>query len=468
MVTPTGPVRSLTQFSIPGGVQVIVPADPELMTPFVLDEQGDWFESEMQFVRSLLTPAMVVVDVGANYGVYTLTCAGLVGHDGRVTAYEPASLPRSCLARSIEVNGFSQVRLIGVALSDRSGTARLGIASNAELNSLNESGEAGETVTLSTLDTEALNWDRPVDFLKLDAEGEELRILMGAKSFFATHDPLVMFEHKHGATVNHGLTQAFRDLGRSVYRLLPGLNVLVPMPADGTATEPYLLNIFGCCAERAARLAGQGLLVQAPATIAPPLAADEAIRAVLNWFCARPWARVLMQQTASGDGTEADGMLAVANSDLILGDDSRRPIAERWAHQLRGYARLRKLIVERPTIPRLFSAARVAMDLGDRAASVTMLELAESLIGNNTAQDSYRRECFLPPHRRYDDFDPGYGTAASLIQMMVTEPLLERCAFSIYFAADRVVPLLRRISANPLRSDAMDRRLNAARKVLSF
>ena len=459
---------AVTDFAIPGGLRVTVPANPTLMTPFVLEEQGDWFEGEMDFVRSLLVPGMAVVDVGANYGLYTLTCAGLVGTEGRVWAYEPAALPRSCLARSISVNGLPQVLLVGKALSDHEGKARLGIAANAELNSLNEAGQAGETVPLSTLDVEALGWDRPIDFLKLDAEGEEIRILAGAQRFFAEHDPLVMFEHKHGATVNHGLTNAFRDLGMSIYRHLPGLNVLVPLPTvDGA--DPFLLNIFGCRAERASRLGEQGRLMSAPAALPAPLTRDDASGIVTKWGRERPWARRLWPEGVPAIEAPGAGVFMGALADLIESENVARPVDERWARQLRGYASLKKAIAERPTVPRLFSAARVAMDLGERAASVAMLEQAGGLVNGTPADPATLwGEFFLPPHRRHDDLDPGMVPTAEAVQAMLDEPFLERCAFSIYFVADRIAPLLRRIAANPLRSPAIQRRLAAAQKVIRF
>ena len=56
---------------------------------------GCWlgtYESEKQNVVSkLVRPGMVVWDVGANAGFYTLAFARLVGNTGRVYAFEPSS-----------------------------------------------------------------------------------------------------------------------------------------------------------------------------------------------------------------------------------------------------------------------------------------------------------------------------------------------------------------------------------------
>ena len=60
---------------IAGGVRVVVPDSLNLLTPYVLIEQQDWFEDEIGFVRRLLRPGQQAIDIGANYGVYTLTMA---------------------------------------------------------------------------------------------------------------------------------------------------------------------------------------------------------------------------------------------------------------------------------------------------------------------------------------------------------------------------------------------------------
>ena len=55
--------------------------------------------------QRLLGPGMVVVDVGANWGYFTLVCAHLVGSSGRVMALEPHPRLASMLAENVTANG---------------------------------------------------------------------------------------------------------------------------------------------------------------------------------------------------------------------------------------------------------------------------------------------------------------------------------------------------------------------------
>ena len=74
------------------GVKIVVPDSLDLLTPYVLREQQDCFEDETKFLRHLLQPGQQVMDIGANYGVYTHSMARKVGASGRVWAFEPAPL----------------------------------------------------------------------------------------------------------------------------------------------------------------------------------------------------------------------------------------------------------------------------------------------------------------------------------------------------------------------------------------
>jgi len=158
----TIPTASIT---IVGDIKVTVPASTKYMTTFILQEQGDWFEDEISFVRQFIKPGMRVIDIGANYGLYTLTMAGILGDTGKVWAFEPTAATAACLRESIEKNGFSNVELIQAGLSDHAGKSELFTSPNSELNSLTE-GSSGmghcEVIRLSTLDQcrQEYGWDK--------------------------------------------------------------------------------------------------------------------------------------------------------------------------------------------------------------------------------------------------------------------------------------------------------------------
>ena len=218
-------------------VTLAVPASLHSVTTYVLLEQERWFEKEMDFLRHWLRPGMTVIDIGANHGVYSLPMARLVGPTGQVFAYEPGSETRALLERSRELNAAANLDISSFALSDGEREGRLVFGSSSELNALGDSG-AGETVRITSLDREdtTRGWPSP-DFVKLDAEGEEERIVAGGRNFFARHSPLIMFEIKAGEKVNEHLRALFPAMGYRLFRQLGGAPLLVPDDPSNRSTD---------------------------------------------------------------------------------------------------------------------------------------------------------------------------------------------------------------------------------------
>jgi protein O-GlcNAc transferase len=253
-----------TTLRIVDNIDVVVPDSLNVITTYVLAEQEDWFEDEIKFVRTMLKPSQRAIDVGANYGLFTLSMAKAVGSQGKIWAFEPASSTAAFLRESLDVNGFSQVTLDQRALSEKSGSAQLSLNDCSELNYLLPGvavGGTSETVELLSLDEAMVyhEWSG-IDFVKIDAEGEEAAIIRGGKNFFRTQSPLVQYEVKAGSVLNLELIKAFADVGYASYRLVPGLGVLVPLGTD-ELVDGFLLNLFCCKPDRAAKLAEDGRLV---------------------------------------------------------------------------------------------------------------------------------------------------------------------------------------------------------------
>jgi FkbM family methyltransferase len=215
------------------GAALALPASLDSITTYVVLEQEAWFEKEAAFLAKWLRPGMTAIDIGANLGIYSLPMARLVGPDGRVFAYEPATEPRRLLERSRTLNRATNLTVIPMALSNSQREGRLTLGPSSELNSLANDrpspNASSEFVRITSLDleNELRGWDT-IDFVKIDAEGEEERIVAGAHSFLDRHSPLVLFEIKTGFEINKNLRSAFRRLGYRVYRQLVGYPVLVP------------------------------------------------------------------------------------------------------------------------------------------------------------------------------------------------------------------------------------------------
>ena len=220
--TRTNFVLNALELRTTDAVTLAVPASLQSMPTYVLLEQEGWFEKEMNFLRHWLQPGMTAIDIGANLGVYSLPMARrLLGPTGQVFAYEPGSETRAFLEHSRELNAATNLQVLPLALSDSERNGRLAFGGSSELNALGESG-AGETVRITSLDREdaTRGWPSPDFISKIDAEGEEERILAGGRDFPGRHSPLVMFEIKAGHEINEKLRALFPAVGYRLYRQL--------------------------------------------------------------------------------------------------------------------------------------------------------------------------------------------------------------------------------------------------------
>ncbi len=254
-------MNNIAALPIPEDIRIVVPNDFTLMTPYILLEQQDWFEDEIRFLRETIPSGKNVIDIGANYGTYTMTLARKVGSSGKVLAFEPTASTAACLRQSIELNHASNVELIQAGLSNRSGSATFYTSKNGELNSLSPSpGMKQETIRLTTLDEtmEKYGWPE-IDFIKLDAENEEIRIIEGGVRTLSQNDPLVMFELKSPEGIHYELINAFEQRGYHPYRLVPETDFLIPYNASHP-TDGYWINLFCCKDSRAERLEAEDIL----------------------------------------------------------------------------------------------------------------------------------------------------------------------------------------------------------------
>lgn len=140
-----------------------------------------------RLVHDYLQPGMVVVDVGANVGYYTLLALSRVGDRGHVIAIEPAPRPRQRLSATVAgvpnvtilANALGAERRIGTLYLDRE-------VDNDTPTMVPDHGGVPQEVRVVKLDdcVRDLGFDH-VDLLKLDVEGWEPQILNGASALLA-------------------------------------------------------------------------------------------------------------------------------------------------------------------------------------------------------------------------------------------------------------------------------------------
>ena len=144
----------------------------------------------MRLFRSLVKPGMVVVDIGAHLGIYTLYALRELSGHGRVYSFEPTPRTFALLRDNVQVNGYLESGMVHFderAVSDRAGrTEFTAYAENSGHNTLFGGQAGGEAMVVETVSLdEALAAEAAVAVVKIDAEGAEPFILRGMTRILA-------------------------------------------------------------------------------------------------------------------------------------------------------------------------------------------------------------------------------------------------------------------------------------------
>jgi FkbM family methyltransferase len=150
-----------------------------LFTPHFFDAD------ELRLLEQRLTPDFKFLDIGANAGIYSLFVGARTSVAASIVAVEPQPEMLTRLRTNIALNGFSTIRVMPLALSDRAGTIDLHLSADNR-GQASVTTEGGTVVTVATktllglMDEVAMT---QADAMKIDIEGAEALVL-GA--FFAT------------------------------------------------------------------------------------------------------------------------------------------------------------------------------------------------------------------------------------------------------------------------------------------
>lgn len=165
-------------------------------------------ESDLQFFLELSRMSRVVVDVGANTGIYTIVSAK-GNANATVLAIEPNHANCTRLRTNISLNGLTNVKVVEKALGDVNTTVDFFVPSSGQiidtssvLRSFSESTYSGEGINWKAARVQQVTFDGlmdelgvdTVDLIKIDVEGYEIQLFEGARKFFGKCKPLILCE----------------------------------------------------------------------------------------------------------------------------------------------------------------------------------------------------------------------------------------------------------------------------------
>jgi FkbM family methyltransferase len=145
-----------------------------------IEIKGSYEEETTKLFGEILQEGMIVLDLGANIGYFSLVAGRQVGEKGKVFAFEPWHESFSLLQKNIEANGFKNITPVAKAVSNRGGRQKLFLADDPGEHSLGEeNSKKSVEVSVTTVDEFVRGQNISVDLVKMDVEGAEMSVLEG-------------------------------------------------------------------------------------------------------------------------------------------------------------------------------------------------------------------------------------------------------------------------------------------------
>ena len=155
-------------------------------------KHGEYSEGEVDLFSRLIDENTVVLEVGANIGALTVPLSRIAK---AVFAFEPQRLVFQMLCANLALNDVINVVAINGAVGATPGVVAIPVLHPDYENSFGSLGVdqwgEGESVRRHTIDGMNLV---SVGFMKVDVEGMEEEVLIGARKTIMEHRPIIYFE----------------------------------------------------------------------------------------------------------------------------------------------------------------------------------------------------------------------------------------------------------------------------------
>lgn len=164
----------------------------------------------ISFLSRILDKDLVIFDIGANSGLLSLPLAMKVAKNGIVYSFDPDEDVVKNFRKNIKLNNCNNIKIEKIALQDdkslknitfninrtvqETGLRNDGLSTIIEDNNLYTVDK--KVVKASTIDQFISNNDiDKVDFIKIDTEGADFKVLSGGKYVINNFKPIVFYEY---------------------------------------------------------------------------------------------------------------------------------------------------------------------------------------------------------------------------------------------------------------------------------
>jgi FkbM family methyltransferase len=202
-------------------------------------------------IQKFIRKGQTVFDIGAHKAGYLYFFQQQLSNSGGIHAFEPQRPLYKYLVRIRELFGWENLNVLPYAVSDQEGEAMLGIPRNGHRHSspcatiiesrMDFDFQRREKVATISLDHYCRARDLRPDFIKVDVEGNEFNVFLGAQQLLRTTKPPLLFECEARFVGEERLLETFKLLRSHGYRghFISGRSVF---PIEGFSVQRFQQN----------------------------------------------------------------------------------------------------------------------------------------------------------------------------------------------------------------------------------
>lgn len=170
----------------------------------------DWIQENIYFIRNyekaeltifknVLKKEDLFIDIGANFGLYSLIASKIVSDEGSVICFEPFSTNYNVLKKNVALNNISNIKLENKAVGEVNTKTNIyynDVEKNLGMATLiyNENSRKEEVEIISLDSYVELNSINRINVIKIDVEGFEYNVLKGMENTLRKYKPTLFIE----------------------------------------------------------------------------------------------------------------------------------------------------------------------------------------------------------------------------------------------------------------------------------
>ncbi|MDD2634701.1 MAG: FkbM family methyltransferase [Bacteroidales bacterium] len=197
---------------------------------------------ELHYLKSIIKPGFVCIDIGANLGYYSYFLAKITGRLGKLYAVEPVPLFAEIWKQNLKRYKSLMPVLLPFALGKTEKTVQMGMPAidGVVHHGMTRVIDKSETGFEKTFSVEMKNPDQlfqnieHIDFVKIDVEGFESEVFQNMKDTLQKHKPLIQAELS-GSKNRETSIEILQNIGYNVFFLKQSKLI----SADKKAIETY-------------------------------------------------------------------------------------------------------------------------------------------------------------------------------------------------------------------------------------